>query len=188
MIHTTDTKRAFAPGTPSAKTGNLNLTQLHDNNFLKQFGKFYSLLPYTVQKCNREGKVSEDLLSNYRCQAASCLLETTKFLSGIGGADKPKRRQEKIRMDGNKLKGMAMLCERPWFKDLLSSVICFAFSLRSFHYETELPLRFSTHSESFGFTSLQSKWKQMFTQPPGLKCSDTTSSNYSFPPSLWVTV
>lgn len=35
---------------------------------------------------------------------------------------------------------------------------------------------FSTHGESFGFTSLQSKWKQMFMQPPGLKCNDTISS------------
>lgn len=102
--------------------------------------------------------VSGDLLSNDRHQAASCLLEI-KFLSRIRGADKLKRRQEKIRMDGNKLKGMAMLCKRPWFKDLLSSVICFTFSLRSFHYEIELPLCFSTHGESFGFTSLQSKYK-----------------------------
>lgn len=31
----TDNKRATAPGTHSAKTGNLNLTQLRDNNFLK---------------------------------------------------------------------------------------------------------------------------------------------------------
>lgn len=66
-----------------------------------------------------------------------------KFLSGTGGTDKLKRRQKKIRMDKNKLKGMAMLLKRPWFKDFLSSVICFMFSLRSFHYETELPLRFS---------------------------------------------
>lgn len=35
MIHTTDKKKAFAPGTHPAKTGNLNLTQLCDNNFLK---------------------------------------------------------------------------------------------------------------------------------------------------------
>lgn len=28
---------------------------------------------------------------------------------------------------------------------------------------------FSTQGESFGFTSLQSKWKQMFLQPAGLQ-------------------
>lgn len=116
-------------------------------------------MPYTVKKCNREGKASRDLLSNYRHKAASCLLERTQFLSGTGGADKLKRRQEKIRMDGNKLKGMVMLCKRPQFKDLLSTVICFMVFLRSFHYEIELPLRFRTHGESFGFTPLQSKWK-----------------------------
>lgn len=47
---------------------------------------------------------------------------------------------------------------------------------------------FSTHGESFGFSSLQSKWKQMFMQPPGLKCNDKISSQNSFPLSLWITV
>lgn len=145
--------------------------------------------PYTVQKCNTEGKVSGDVLNNCRHHAAICLWEIPEFLPGIGEADKlkMKRRQEKIRQDGNKLKGMAMLCKRPWFKDLLSSVICFTFFLRSFHYETDLPLHFPTQSQSFGFTSPQSKWTGIFTQPPGLKCNDSTSSSYSFPPSLWVT-
>lgn len=35
MIYMTDKKRAFAPGTPSAETDHLNLTQLRDNNFLR---------------------------------------------------------------------------------------------------------------------------------------------------------
>lgn len=143
-------------------------------------------MPYTVKKCNMEGKVSGDLLSNCRRHAASCLWEISELLSGIGGADKLKERQGKIRMDGNKLKGMAMLCKRPWFKDLLS-VICFTFFLRSFHYETELPLHFPTQSESFGFTPLQSKWTGILTQPPGLKCNDSTSSSYTFSLSTWVT-
>jgi len=59
-------------------------------------------MPYTVQKCIGEGKVSGDLLSSYTHRAASCLLEITNFLSGTWGADKLKRRQKKIRMDGKK--------------------------------------------------------------------------------------
>lgn len=35
MTHMTDKKTALAPATHSAKTGNLNLTQLRGNNFLK---------------------------------------------------------------------------------------------------------------------------------------------------------
>lgn len=72
----------------------------------------------------------------------------------------------------------------------LGSKTCYhqSFVLRPL-LEAAIPsLSFSAHGESFGSTSLQSKWKQMFMQPPGLNCNATISSKYSFPLSLWVTV
>lgn len=167
MIHTTDMKAAFAPGTHSAKTGNLNLTQLCDNNllncfmmFLNYFRKLYSLHALHNLKL-QQGKESIDLHSNTRRQAANCLLEITKFLSGPGGADRLTNRHRKIRMDGNTPKGVAMLCKRPCFKDLLSLVLCFSTSFRTFHYKLELPYTLSTNSKSFGLTYLwlnETRW------------------------------
>lgn len=107
-----------------------------------------------------------------------------KLLSGMGGVDRPKSRQEKIRTDGNKPKGMAMLCKKPRFKDLLSLVICFTTLARSSHYKPDLPLHFSTNIKRFCLTYLQIKWNWIVMQPPCLKCNDTTSSDNSFPLSL----
>lgn len=74
----------------------------------------------------------------------------------------------------------------------LGSKTCYhqPFVLRSLSEAAIMSLSFSTHGESFGFPPLQSKWKQMFMQPPGLKCNNMISSKYkaSFPLSLWVTV
>lgn len=72
----------------------------------------------------------------------------------------------------------------------LGSKTCYhqSFVLRSLLEAAITSLSFSTHGQSFGFPSLQSKWKQMFMQTPGLKCNDMISSKYSFPLTLWVTV
>lgn len=55
MVHVTDKKKDFAPGTHSAKTGNVNLIQL-PNSIL---GNSIPFLPRTVQKFLKEVKVSE---------------------------------------------------------------------------------------------------------------------------------
>lgn len=68
-------------------------------------------------------------------------------------------------MDGNKLKGMAMIERGLHSKTYYHQL----FVLHSLLEAAITSPSFSTHEESFGFTSLQSKWKQMFMQPPGLK-------------------
>lgn len=65
----TDKKKDFAPGTHSARTGNVNLIQL-PNNILENSFPF---MPCTVQKVTKEGKVSGMYLVTRcaRLQAAS---------------------------------------------------------------------------------------------------------------------
>lgn len=62
MVHVTDKKKDFAPGTHSAPTGNVNLIQLPDNIL----GNSIPIMPCTVQKFTKEGKVSGIYLVN-RC-------------------------------------------------------------------------------------------------------------------------
>lgn len=51
MVHVTDKKKDFAPGTHSAKTGNVNLIQLPDS-ILRNSIPF---MPCKVQKFTKEG-------------------------------------------------------------------------------------------------------------------------------------
>lgn len=62
MVHATDKKKDFAPGTHSAKSGNVNLIQLPDNIL----GNSIPFIPCTVQKFTKEGKVS-GICSVTRC-------------------------------------------------------------------------------------------------------------------------
>lgn len=54
MVRLADKKKDFAPGTHSAKTGNVNLIRLPDNIL----GNSIPFMPCTVQKFTKEGKVS----------------------------------------------------------------------------------------------------------------------------------
>lgn len=54
MVHVTDKKKDFAPGTHSAKIGNMNLIQLPDSIL----GNSIPFMPCTVQKFSKEVKVS----------------------------------------------------------------------------------------------------------------------------------
>lgn len=54
MVHITDKKKDFAPGTHSVPTGSVHLIQIPDNIL----GNAIPFMPCTVQKFTEEGKVS----------------------------------------------------------------------------------------------------------------------------------